>query len=232
MTDYTKILTPDQSGYLVADGQRNKVLRNTYMLLALSLMPTVLGAWLGVELGLAALFRGWLGVILFLGVAFGFIYGIEKTKNSAAGVPMLLGFTFFMGLMLSPMIQSTLGFKNGPQLIMTAFAGTAGVFMGMAALASVIKRDLSGMGKFLFVGVIMLVIGGLINAFVGSTAGMIVLSMISIGIFSAYMLYDIKRIIDGGETNYISATLALYLDIINVFQSLLALLGIFGGERD
>ncbi len=232
MTDYTKILTPDQSGYLVADGQRNKVLRNTYMLLALSLMPTVLGAWLGVELGLAALFRGWLGMILFLAVAFGFIYGIEKTKNTAAGVPMLLGFTFFMGLMLSPMIQSTLGFKNGPQLIMTAFAGTAGVFMGMAALASVIKRDLSGMGKFLFVGVIMLVIGGLINAFVGSTAGMIVLSMISIGIFSAYMLYDIKRIIDGGETNYISATLALYLDIINVFQSLLALLGIFGGERD
>ena len=232
MTDYTKILTPDQSGYLVADGQRNKVLRNTYMLLALSLMPTVLGAWLGVELGLAALFRGWLGMILFLAVAFGFIYGIEKTKNTAAGVPMLLGFTFFMGLMLSPMIQSTLGFKNGPQLIMTAFAGTAGVFMGMAALASVIKRDLSGMGKFLFVGVIMLVIGGLINAFVGSTAGMIVLSMISIGIFSAYMLYDIKRIIDGGETNYLSATLALYLDIINVFQSLLALLGIFGGERD
>jgi modulator of FtsH protease len=232
MTDYTKILTPDQHGYLVEDGLRNKVLRNTYMLLALSLMPTVLGAWLGVELGLAALFRGWLGMILFLGVAFGFIYGIEKTKNSAAGVPMLLGFTFFMGLMLSPMIQSTLGFKNGPQLIMTAFAGTAGVFMGMAALSSVIKRDLSGMGKFLFVGLIMLVIGGLINAFVGSTTGMIVLSMVSIGIFSAYMLYDLKRIVDGGETNYISATLALYLDIINVFQSLLALLGIFGGERD
>jgi modulator of FtsH protease len=104
--------------------------------------------------------------------------------------------------------------------------------MGMAALSSVIKRDLSGMGKFLFVGLIMLVIGGLINAFVGSTTGMIVLSMVSIGIFSAYMLYDIKQILDGGETNYISATLSLYLDIINVFQSLLALLGIFGGERD
>jgi modulator of FtsH protease len=219
-------------GYATSGLERNKVLRNTYMLLALSLLPTVLGAWLGVELGLAALFRGWLGMLLFIGVAVGFIYGIEKTKNSAAGVPMLLGFTFFMGLMLSPMIQSTLGFKNGPQLIMTAFAGTAGVFMGMAALSSVIKRDLSGMGKFLFVGLIMLLIGGLINAFVGSTTGMIVLSMVSIGIFSAYMLYDIKRIIDGGETNYISATLALYLDIINVFQSLLALLGIFGGERD
>ena len=216
MTDRTTILTPNQSGYLVSDNQRNKVLRNTYWLLALSLMPTVLGAWLGVELGLAALFRGWMGMILFLGVAFGFIYGIEKTKNSAAGVPMLLGFTFFMGLMLSPMIQATLGFKNGPQL----------------TLSTVIKRDLSGMGKFLFVGLIMLIVGGLINAFVGSTAGMIALSMISIGIFSAYMLYDLKQILDGGETNYISATLALYLDLFNVFQSLLMLLGIMGGERD
>jgi len=225
-------VTTIDAGYGTSAVERNKVLRNTYLLLSMSLLPTVLGAWLGVELGLATIFRGWLGMILFIAVAFGFIYGIEKTKNSAAGVPMLLGFTFFMGLMLSPMIQSTLGFKNGPQLIMTAFAGTAGVFMGMAALSSVIKRDLSGMGKFLFVGLIMLVIGGLINAFVGSTTGMIVLSMVSIGIFSAYMLYDLKRIIDGGETNYISATLALYLDIINVFQSLLALLGIFGGERD
>ncbi len=232
MTDQITTLNPGQD-YAGSDlQQRNKVLRNTYMLLSMSLIPTVLGAWLGVELGLASLFRGWLGMLLFMGVAFGFIYGIKKTQNSAAGVPMLLGFTFFMGLMLSPMIQVTLGFKNGPQLIMTAFAGTAGVFMGMAALSSVIKRDLSGMGKFLFVGLIMLIVGGLINAFVGSTAGMIVLSMVSIGIFSAYMLYDIKQILDGGETNYISATLSLYLDIINVFQSLLALLGIFGGERD
>ena len=232
MTDNITTLNPGQ-GYAVPDVEtRNKVLRNTYLLLSLSLVPTVLGAWLGVELGLAALFRGWLGMLIFIGVGFGFIYGIKKTQESAAGVPMLLGFTFFMGLMLSPMIQSTLGFRNGPQLIMTAFAGTAGVFMGMAALSTVIKRDLSGMGKFLFVGLIMLLVGGLINVFVGSTAGMIALSMVSIGIFSAYMLYDIKQIIDGGETNYTSATLNLYLDIINVFQSLLALLGIFGGDRD
>lgn len=232
MADNITTLNPSQ-GYAPSDlQQRNKVLRNTYLLLSLSLIPTVFGAWLGVELGLASMLRGWIGMLLFIGVAVGFIYGIKKTQNSAAGVPMLLGFTFFMGLMLSPMIQSTLGFKNGPQLIMTAFAGTAGVFMGMAALASVIKRDLSGMGKFLFVGLIMLVVGSLINVFVGSTTGMIVLSMVSIGIFSAYMLYDIKQILDGGETNYISATLSLYLDIINVFQSLLALLGIFGGERD
>ncbi|MDB5893836.1 MAG: hypothetical protein JWQ88_1367, partial [Rhodoferax sp.] len=157
---------------------------------------------------------------------------IEKTKNSAAGVPVLLGFTFFMGLMLSRLISMVLGFKNGPDLIMTAFGGTAGVFFVMASVASVIKRDLSGMGKFLFVGVLVLLVGSVINVFVGSTAGMMALSVASIGIFSAFMLYDLKRIMDGGETNYITATLALYLDLFNIFQSLLSLLGIMGGDRD
>ncbi len=219
-------------GYAASAEQRNKVLRNTYWLLALSLVPTVLGAWVGVASGIGLLFRGGLGMILFMAIAFGFIYGIEKTKNSAAGVPVLLGFTFFMGLMLSSLIAMTLGFKNGPELIMTAFGGTAGVLVVMASLASVIKRDISGMGKWLFVGVMVLLVASVINMFVGSSAGMLAISVASIGIFSAFMLYDIKRIIDGGETNYISATLALYLDIINVFQSLLALLGIFGGERE
>jgi modulator of FtsH protease len=137
-----------------------------------------------------------------------------------------------MGLMLSRLIEHTLGFSNGSELIMTAFGGTAGVFLVMSSLATVIKRDLSGMGKWLFVGVVVLLVGSVINVFVGSTAGMMAISMAAIGIFSAYMLYDIKRIIDGGETNYISATLALYLDVVNVFQSLLALLGIFGGDRE
>jgi modulator of FtsH protease len=219
-------------GYGISVEQRSKVLRNTYWLLALSLVPTVLGAWLGVVAGIGQYLSGGLGFVVFLAGAVGFIYGIEKTKNSATGVPVLLGFTFFMGLMLSRMIEMTLGFKNGPDLIMTAFGGTAGVFLVMASLASVIKRELSGMGKWLMVGVVVLMVGSLINLFVGSTAGMMAISMAAIGIFSAYMLYDIKQIIDGGETNYISATLALYLDIVNVFQSLLALLGIFGGERE
>ncbi len=219
-------------GYTACAGERHRVLRNTYWLLALSLVPTVLGAWLGVATGITRSLGGGLGMVVFLGGAFGFMYAIEKTKHSAMGVPVLLGFTFFMGLMLSRMIGMVLGFKNGPELIMTAFGGTAGVFFVMASLSSVIKRDLSGMGKWLFVGAIALVLGGVINMFVGSTAGMMALSVASIGIFSAYMLYDLKQIVDGGETNYISATLALYLDIINVFQSLLALLGIFGGERD
>jgi modulator of FtsH protease len=231
MTD--RATTMGQSlGYGISSEERNKVLRNTYWLLAMSLVPTVLGAWVGVATGITASLNGILGMVVFLGGAFGFIYAIEKTKNSATGVPVLLGFTFFMGLMLSRMIAMTLGFKNGADLIMTAFGGTAGVFLVMASLATVIKRDLSGMGKWLFVGTIVLIVGGIINAFVGSTAGMMAMSMAAIGIFSAYMLYDIKQIIDGGETNYITATLALYLDIINVFQSLLALLGIFGGERD
>ena len=220
------------NGYGISQEQRHKVLRNTYWLLALSLLPTVLGAWLGVATGITQSLRGGLGLIVFMGGAFGFMYAIEKTKNSAAGVPVLLGFTFFMGLMLSRMIGMILGFKNGSELIMTAMGGTAGVFFVMASLASVIKRDLSGMGKWLFVGALVLMVGAIVNVFVGSSAGMMAISVAAIGIFSAYMLYDLKQILDGGETNYISATLALYLDIFNVFQSLLALLGIMGGERE
>ncbi len=227
-----QVNTLDSASYGIAQQQRHRVLRNTYWLLALSLLPTVLGAWVGVATGITAGLTGFVGLLVFMGGAFGFMFAIEKTKHSAAGVPVLLGFTFFMGLMLSRMIAMVLGFSNGSQLIMTAFAGTAGVFFVMASLATVIKRDISGMGKWLFVGALVLMVGAVINVFVGSTAGMMAISMLAIGIFSAYMLYDIKQIIDGGETNYISATLALYLDIFNVFQSLLSLLGIMGGERD
>lgn len=218
--------------YVLPAEERNRVLRNTYWLLAVSMLPTVLGAWLGVATGIGQAFSGVMGMILMLAGVFGFIYAIERTKESAAGVYVLLGFTFFMGLMLSRMIAMVLGFKNGSELVMTAFGGTAGVFFVMASLATVIKRDLSGLGKWLMVGAIVLMVGSIINVFVGSSVGMMVISMMAIVIFSAFMLYDLKRIIDGGETNYISATLALYLDIVNVFQSLLALLGIMGGERD
>ena len=212
--------------------QRNRVLRNTYWLLALSLVPTVLGAWLGVSTGVMTRMGVGMSAIVFLAGAFGFIFAIEKTKNSAAGVPVLLAFTFFMGLMLARLLAVILGFRNGTTLIMTAFGGTAGVFFAMASLASIIKRDLSGMGKFLFVGVVMLLVAGIINIFVQSSALMLTLSVIAIGLFSAFMLYDIKRIVDGGETNYISATLAIYLDLYNIFQNLLVLLGFAGGERD
>ncbi|BDI06674.1 Bax inhibitor-1/YccA family protein [Sphaerotilus microaerophilus] len=223
---------PGVSGSGALAAQRNRVLRNTYWLLALSLVPTVLGAWVGVTTGIMTTMGTGLSLMLFLGGAFGFMFAIERTKDSAAGVGVLLAFTFFMGLMLSRLLAMVLGFKNGGSLIMLAFGGTAGVFFAMASLASVIKRDLSGMGKFLFVGAIVLLVAGLINVFMQSSALMLTLSVIAIGLFSAFMLYDIKRVIDGGETNYISATLAIYLDLYNIFQNLLALLGIFGGERD
>jgi modulator of FtsH protease len=212
--------------------ERNRVLRNTYVLLAVSLLPTVLGAYLGVSTGLSKAFSGWMGLIVMLAGAFGFIYAIEKTKHSSKGVYVLLGFTFFMGLVMSSLIARVLGFRNGASLVMTAFGGTAGVFFVMATLATTIKRDLSGMSKWLFWGAVVLMLGSIINVFVGSTMGMAAISTLAIGIFSAYMLYDIKQVIDGGETNYISATLAIYLDLINIFQSLLSLLGIFGGEKD
>jgi len=218
------------SGSLAAD--RNRVLRNTYWLLALSMVPTVLGAWVGVATGITSALGVGMSAIVFLAGAFGFMFAIEKTKHSSTGVIVLLAFTFFMGLMLARLLSAVLGFKNGSSLIMTAFGGTAVVFVGMATLATVVKRDLSGMGKFLFVGALILLAAGIVNIFMQSTALMMTLSVLAIVVFSGFMLFDIKRVIDGGETNYISATLAIYLDIYNVFQSLLAILGIAGGERD
>jgi len=142
MTD--QVTTLGSAGYaLPAQQARHRVLRNTYWLLTLSLLPTVLGAWLGVATGITRQLSGGLGMLVFVVGAVGFSVAIEKTKNSAAGVPILLGFTFFMGLMLSRLIGYVLGFSNGTSLIMTAFAGTAGVFFAMASLATVIKRDLS-----------------------------------------------------------------------------------------
>ena len=211
--------------------QRNRVLRNTYWLLALSMVPTVLGAWIGVSTGLMRSLGAGMSAIVFLGGAFAFIYAIEKTKNSAAGVPVLLGFTFFMGLMLSRLVGSVLGLANGAGLIMTAFAGTGLIFLGMATLSTVIKRDLSSMGKFLFIGAIMLMVAGIANIFLQSSALFITVAVLAIGVFSAFILYDLKRVKDGEETNYVSATLGVYLSLFNVFQSLLALLG-FASSRD
>ena len=229
MNPMNEIVSPLGGSVLVA--QRNRVLRNTYGLLALSMIPTVAGAWLGLALGINSLLTPGIGLVVFLVGAYGFIFAIEKNKNSAAGVPILLAFTFFMGLMLSRLVGVVLGMNNGAGLVMTAFAGTAGIFGGMALLSSIIKRDLSAMGKWLFVGALAIMVGGIINVFVGSTAGMMAISVAAIGVFSAYMLYDLKRVKDGEETNYITATLGVYLSLYNVFQSLLALLGI-GGSSD
>ena len=224
---------PVYTGYAASSGavaQRSRVLRNTYWLLALSMVPTVLGAWVGVTTGITASMGVGMSLIVFLGGAFAFMFAIEKTKTSSAGVYVLLAFTFFMGLMLSRLVAQILGFSNGTSLIMTAFGGTAVVFFAMASLATVIKRDLTTMGKFLFVGALIVFVGFIVSPFLQSSALMLTLLVLCLGVFSAFILYNVKRVIDGGETNYITATLAIYLSIYNVFQSLLMLLGIFGGE--
>ena len=206
---------------------RNRVLRNTYLLLATSMVPTVIGAWLGVQLKFT-FFAGHpaIGFMLFLAIAFGFMFGIERTKNSGWGIVLLLAFTFFMGLLLSRMLGVVLGLSNGASLVAMAFGGTGVIFAAMATIATTTKRDLSGMGKFLFIGVVLLLVAMFANIFLQLPALMIALSVLAIAIFSAFMLYDINRIVTGGETNYITATLALYLDLYNVFVNLLALLGI------
>lgn len=223
-----------QQGYGYAvDSQavRHRVLRNTYWLLALSMIPTVIGSYLAVAMQIG-LPPGVIGAVLFLAIAFGFIYVIERTKESAMGVVVLLGFTLFMGLMLGPLLRHTLGYSNGGMLIMTAFGGTASIFAVLASVATVSKRDFSAMGKWLTAGVIVLLLAAFANVFLGMPALSIVVSVMAIGIFSAFILYDVQRIINGGETNYITATLAIYLDVYNIFTSLLSLLGIGAGSRD
>lgn len=213
--------------------QQNRVLRNTYMLLALSMLPTVIGAFVGVQLKFSFMAGSpFMAFILFLGIAWAFMYGIEKNKNNGLGVGLLLGFTFFMGLMLSRILQVALGFANGSSMIALAAAGTGAVFFTMASVATVSKRDFSGMGKFLFVGMVVVLLAAVANIFFQIPALALAISAAAVMIFSAYILYDISRIVQGGETNYVSATLAVYLDIYNVFVSLLNLIMAFTGERD
>ena len=222
-----------QGGAVAGADTRNRVLRNTYWLLALSMIPTVLGAWIGVTTGFS-FFSGspFMGLIAFLAIAFGFMYGINKFKDSSLGVVLLLGFTFFMGLMLSRLIGSVLGLGNGAALIMYAFGGTAAVFGTMATIATVSKRDFSGMGKWLMIGFVVIFLAAIANIWLQIPALMLTISSLAIVIFSLFILYDLQRVVNGGETNYITATLSIYISIYNVFSNLLALLGIFGGSND
>jgi modulator of FtsH protease len=226
------IRTYPQSAAQELAQRQNRVLRNTYALLALSMVPTVLGALLGVQMKFA-FFAGspFIGLMVFLGIAWGFMWGIERTKDSGMGVALLLGFTFFMGLMLSRILQAALGFSNGGTLIALAAGGTGAIFFSLAGIASTTKRDFSNIGKFLFVGLVLLLVAMVANIFFQIPALALTISVIAVALFSAYILYDINRIVHGGETNYISATLAVYLDIYNVFVSLLNLLMAFSGER-
>ena len=217
------------SAYGVAS--QHRVLRNTYWLLALSMLPTVLGAWIGVQTGVFMHMRPGMSMIVFFGGAFGLMYLVQRFKDSATGVFMLLGFTFFMGLMLSNLIGYALGFRNGASLIMTAFGGTAGVFFGMATLATVVKRDMSGLARFLTIGVWIAIVASVIAMFTQSTAAMLAISSAMMVVFSIFVMIDIKRVLDGGETNYITAALHIYIDLYNLFQSLLLILSSLTGNR-
>ena len=204
----------------------NKVLRNTYLLLALSLIPTAIGAVIGTNLDLGFLrARPIIGFFAIMAIFYGWIFAIEKNRDSGLGVGLLLGFTFFMGLLLGPLFQSVLGLRNGASLIAMAAGGTAIVFFAMAGIATATKRDLSGMGKFLFVGAVVLMLAVVANVFFQSLVAHLAIVSMFVIFSTLVILWQINSIVRGGETNYVSATLTLYVSIYNLFTSLLQLLG-------
>jgi len=210
----------------------NRVLRNTYWLLALSMVPTVLGAWIGLQTGIVSHMTPGLSLIVFMLGAYGLMFGVQATRNSSAGVFVMLGFTFFMGLMLSRLLGQVLGgYTNGASIIMNAFGGTAAVFFGMASLATIVKRNLSGVARFASIGMMIAIAAVVMNLFLASSALMLTISVVVMVISSLFMMIDVKRVIDGGETNYISAALAIYVDLYNLFQSLLIILSSLTGNR-
>ncbi|MGA1227813.1 MAG: Bax inhibitor-1 family protein [Burkholderiaceae bacterium] len=220
-----------QSTDRVQSPAQNRVLRNTYLMLAATMVPTLLGAWVGMSVGFS-LFEGspLISMLLFLGIAFAFFYGIERTKHSVVGVYLLLGFTFFMGLMLSRILSVALGMGNGGQIIAVAAGGTGVIFFGMASLSTVVKKDLSSMSKFLFLGVLLLIVASIANIWLQMPALMLTISLLAVVIFSVFLLVDLQRIVNGGETNYVSATLSVYLSVYNIFSNLVVLLmSLFGG---
>src|SRR6266536_1369601 len=218
---------PDQTLTTAID--QSRVLRNTYWLLALSMLPTIAGAYTGMSINFAGLFRSspiMAPLLMFAGM-FGMLFVVSALKDSAWGVLAIFGFTFVSGLMLAPMLQYAAGLRNGGQLVALAGGMTAAVFLVMATIATVSKRDFSFLGKFLFVGLILLIIASIANLFFQVPAVAVTVSAIAVMIFSAYLLYDVSAIVRGGETNYIMATIRLFLDLLNLFLSLLNLLMIF-----
>ncbi len=213
--------------------EQNRVLRNTYLMLALTMVPTIIGAFVGLSTNFSFMAQyPIMAPLLMFAVMMGMLFGVSALRNSVLGIALLLGFTFVAGWFLGPILQVALNLKNGAQLVGMAAGGTGLIFFGLATLATVTKKDFSFMGKFLFIGLVLLVVASLANIFFAIPALSLTLSAIAVLIFSAYILFDISRIIHGGETNYVMATMALYLDIYNIFVNLLSLLMAFGGERD
>lgn len=213
--------------------EQNKVLRNTYMMLALTMIPTVIGALIGTSLDLSFMAaHPVMYPLMMIGVALGMLYGVKALRNSVWGIVALLGFTFVMGLFLGPILQVALHFRNGAELVGLAAGGTGIIFFSLATIATVTKKDFSFMGKFLFIGLILLFAASLANVVLQIDVLSLTISAIAVMLFSAYILYDVSQIVHGGETNYLMATLGLYLDIYNLFIHLLNLLMAFSGERD
>lgn len=212
---------------------QNRVLRNTYTLLGLTMIPTVIGAFVGMGTNFAFLANSPLvGSLVMLAVMFGLMFAVSATRNSSLGILFLLLFTGVAGWFLGPILQVALHLRNGPELIGIAAGGTGAIFLGLAGFATVTRRDFGFMGNFLFVGLILLIIASLANIFLHVPAASLAISAIAILIFSGYILFDVSQIVHGGETNYIMATLTLYLDIYNIFVNLLSLLMALSGDRD
>ncbi|WP_274729049.1 Bax inhibitor-1/YccA family protein [Taylorella equigenitalis] len=205
---------------------KNKVLSQTYVLLAISIAVAALGALVGMQFNIFAGMRPFMQFAIFMIGVYGLMFLVVKNRNSAAGVGFLLAFTFFMGLTLSNLISSILMLANGPSLILYAFGSTATIFFIMATLANVIKKDLSFISKFLFIGLIACIIGAVANIFLLIPALSLALATVVVIICSLYLLVDVQRIINGGETNYIMATMSIFISLYNIFSSLLSIFGI------
>ena len=227
-----------QTDYQVAQREAlalgtHKVLRNTYMMLGLTMVPTVIGAMIGMRTDFAwAQQSPILFAVGMLAVVFGLFFAIRANSNSSLGVVLLLALTGFMGFMLGPILQVALNLSNGAQLVGLAAGGTGLIFLTLSGIAATTKRDFSFMGNFLLVGLILLIVASLANLFFQIPALSLALSGVAVLLFSGFILYDVNRIVQGGETNYVMATLALYLDIYNLFVNLLHLLMALFGERD
>jgi|TARA_B110000503_G_scaffold122464_1_gene187080 modulator of FtsH protease len=211
----------------------NKVLRNTYALLGVSLFPTVIGAIIGMSMNFSFAQTSPIIFTLFvLAGIFGMFFLIQKNRNNSMGVVFLLGLTFLLGIMLGPILQVAFSMSNGGQIVSLAAGGTGAIFLTLAGIATTSKRDFSSMGKFLMIGLILLILASLANMFFQIPAMSLAISSIAVLIFSGFILYDVNRIVRGGETNYIMATLALYMNIYNLFVNLLHLLMALMGNRD
>jgi modulator of FtsH protease len=212
---------------------QHRVLRNTYMMLALTMIPTIIGALIGLSTNFTFLAQyPILGPLVMFAGMIGLLFAVTATRNSIWGIVLLLAFTFVAGWWLGPMLQYALQMQNGAQLVGLAAGGTAVAFFSLAGFATVTKKDFSFMGKFLFVGLILLIIASIANLFFQVPAASLTISAIAVMLFSAYILYDVSDIVHGGETNYVMATMRLYLDIYNLFIHLLNLLLAFAGQRE